>query len=77
MLVGMSVGRSLSSTPFSEVPPVSKMCPGVLGVEPGVVLSKWGGPGVSSALQLGVVAGWRGRSRQRGQYNTELLSAIT
>lgn len=68
MLVGMRVGRSLSSTPFSGVPPASKMCPGVLGVEPGVVLSKWGGPGVRRALQLGVVAGWRGREvRNKGR----------
>ena len=78
MLVGMRVGKSLSSTPFSGVPPASKMCPGVLGVEPGVVLSKWGGPGVRRALQLGVVAGWRevrnkGRSRR---WVIDFLSAI-
>ena len=83
MLVGMRVGKSLSSTPFSGVPPASKMCPGVLGVEPGVVLSKWGGPGVRRALQLGVVAGWRerevrnkGRSRRWVNKKIDLLSAI-
>ena len=51
------MGTSFSSPPFRGVPPLSRMCPGVLGVEPGVALNKGGRPGVSRVELLGVVAG--------------------
>lgn len=51
------MGTSFSSPLLRGVPPLNKMCPGVLGVEPGVALNKGERPGVSRVELLGVVAG--------------------
>ena len=69
--VGKKVGRNFSSPPLRGVPPLSRMCPGVPGVEPGVALNKGGRLGVSRVELPGVVAG-----EGREYLNYVLLSTI-